>query len=67
MTEEYRLSMGPVQTPGRGETSGWRNRAFFGSQWRATRINDWGPPCFHSSPEAAIDCLDKRISDIFKP
>lgn len=62
----YRLSMGPVTTPERGQRRGWR-KTYLGSQWRATFDNGWGPPCFHSSVEAAIDCLEKRISEALRP
>jgi hypothetical protein len=62
----YRLSMGPVLSPPAREPRGWR-RTYFGSQWRATLENGWGPPCWHQSVEAAIDCLDGKISQVFKP
>lgn len=61
----YRLSMGPV---GHGHrTDQTHGPVGFGNQWRATLQNGWGPACFHSSVEAAIDCLEKRISEVLKP
>lgn len=62
----YRLAMGPVRTPGHGETVGWRRGAYFGSQWRASFPNGWGPTCWHSTPEAAIDCLDNHVSEVMR-
>jgi hypothetical protein len=62
---EYLIKMGPVSTPGRGEPIGWR-LTYFGSQFRAVLpANGWGPTCWHTTPEAAIDCLEKRISESY--
>lgn len=56
----YRLAMGPVaHTPAA--------KLRIGSQWRATLLNGWGPPCFHATAEVAIDCLERRISEVMKP
>lgn len=60
-TPEYKLTMGPVGFP----SSDHPNR--YGSQWRATLPNGWGPPCWHRKPEVAIDCLERRISEVMRP
>lgn len=69
MTEEYRLSMGPVANPrpfrGRSDQR-FGAKIQFGNSWRASLPNGWGPPCFHRTAEAAIDCLDQRIGEVMR-
>jgi len=56
----YKLAMGPV-----AHVKGAKLR--IGSQWRATFLNGWGPPCFHATAEVAIDCLEAKISEVMRP
>jgi len=66
--EEYLIQMGPVVLVGAGRNARRANGPIgVGARFRAVRVNGWGPRCWHTTVDTAIDCLEARISEVLRP